>query len=55
MRFTKPSASRWASCAARLGLRTAMLLGLDAAGKKLNIQELDSSEDAILPRPFQRA
>jgi diguanylate cyclase (GGDEF)-like protein len=35
-----------------LGLRTAMLLGLDASGTSLNIQELDTSEDAILPGPF---
>ncbi len=35
-----------------LGLRTAMLLGLDAAGETLNIQELATDEDAILPGPF---
>ena len=35
-----------------LGLRTAMLLGLDSAGSSLNIQELASDEDAILPGPF---
>lgn len=35
-----------------LGLRTAMLLGLDAAGSTLDIQELASSEDGILPGPF---
>jgi two-component system, cell cycle response regulator len=35
-----------------LGLRTAVLLGMDAAGQSLHIQELSSSEDAILPGPF---
>lgn len=35
-----------------LGLRTAVLLGLDAAGKTLNIQELSSHEEGILPGPF---
>jgi diguanylate cyclase (GGDEF)-like protein len=35
-----------------LGLRTAMLLGLDTAGTSLNIQELESDEDGILPGPF---
>jgi diguanylate cyclase (GGDEF)-like protein len=35
-----------------LGLRTAMLLGLDTAGTSLNIQELASEEDGILPGPF---
>jgi diguanylate cyclase (GGDEF)-like protein len=35
-----------------LGLRTAMLLGLDTAGTSLNIQELASDEDGILPGPF---
>lgn len=35
-----------------LGLRTAMLLGLDSARKTLEIQELVSSEDGILPGPF---
>jgi two-component system, cell cycle response regulator len=35
-----------------LGLRTAVLLGTDAVGQTLHIQELSSSEDAILPGPF---
>jgi len=35
-----------------LGLRTALLLGLDASGSALTILELSSSEDAILPGPF---
>jgi two-component system, cell cycle response regulator len=35
-----------------LGLRTAVLLGTDAAVQTLHIQELSSSEDAILPGPF---
>jgi diguanylate cyclase (GGDEF)-like protein len=35
-----------------LGLRTAVLLGTDAAGQNLHIQELSSSEDAIAPGPF---
>ena len=35
-----------------LGLRTAMLLGADANGKELTIQELSSAEDAIEPGPF---
>ena len=35
-----------------LGLRTAVLLGTDAAVQNLHIQELSSSEDAILPGPF---
>ncbi len=35
-----------------LGLRTAVLLGMDAAGSVLHIQELSSSEDAISPGPF---
>jgi diguanylate cyclase (GGDEF)-like protein len=35
-----------------LGLRTALLLGTDAAGQNLHIQELSSSEDAIAPGPF---
>jgi two-component system, cell cycle response regulator len=35
-----------------LGLRTAVLLGMDAAGQSLSIQELSSSEDAISPGPF---
>jgi len=35
-----------------LGLRTAVLLGTDAALQNLHIQELSSSEDAILPGPF---
>jgi two-component system, cell cycle response regulator len=35
-----------------LGLRTAVLLGTDAAGQSLHIQELSSSEDAIAPGPF---
>lgn len=35
-----------------LGLRTAMLLGLDGEGESLNIQELASDEDTILPGPF---
>jgi two-component system, cell cycle response regulator len=35
-----------------LGLRTAVLLGMDAAGQSLTIQELSSSEDAISPGPF---
>jgi len=35
-----------------LGLRTALLLGLDATGSQLSIQELCSTEDAISPGPF---
>ncbi|HEY6081584.1 MAG TPA: diguanylate cyclase, partial [Polyangiaceae bacterium] len=35
-----------------LGLRTALLLGMDASGQSLHIQELSSSEDAIAPGPF---
>jgi two-component system, cell cycle response regulator len=35
-----------------LGLRTALLLGTDGSGQNLQIQELSSSEDAILPGPF---
>jgi two-component system cell cycle response regulator len=35
-----------------LGLRTAMLLGLDQSGQSLTILELSSSEDAIEPGPF---
>ncbi|HEY3494993.1 MAG TPA: diguanylate cyclase, partial [Polyangiaceae bacterium] len=35
-----------------LGLRTAMLLGTDAQGTALTIQELSTSEDAIEPGPF---
>jgi len=35
-----------------LGLRTALLLGTDAAGSSLHIQELSTSEDAIAPGPF---
>jgi diguanylate cyclase (GGDEF)-like protein len=35
-----------------LGLRTAMLLGLDGAGTSLHIQEIATDEDAILPGPF---
>ena len=35
-----------------LGLRTAMLLGLDASGGALTILELSTSEDTILPGPF---
>lgn len=35
-----------------LGLRTAMLLGLDGAGTTLCIQELATSEEGILPGPF---
>ncbi|HYJ10042.1 MAG TPA: diguanylate cyclase [Polyangiaceae bacterium] len=35
-----------------LGLRTALLLGTDAAAQQLHIQELSSSEDAIAPGPF---
>ncbi len=35
-----------------LGLRTAVLLGTDAAGQNLHIQELSTSEDAIAPGPF---
>ncbi|HEX2677336.1 MAG TPA: sensor domain-containing diguanylate cyclase, partial [Polyangiales bacterium] len=35
-----------------LGLRTAVLLGTDAAVQSLHIQELSSSEDAIMPGPF---
>jgi two-component system cell cycle response regulator len=35
-----------------LGLRTALLLGADASVQSLHIQELASSEDAILPGPF---
>jgi two-component system, cell cycle response regulator len=35
-----------------LGLRTAVLLGMDGSGQSLHIQELSSSEDAISPGPF---
>jgi two-component system cell cycle response regulator len=35
-----------------LGLRTAMLLGLDANGSTLTILELSTAEDSILPGPF---
>ena len=35
-----------------LGLRTALLLGLDATGAELHIQELSSSEDGIASGPF---
>ena len=35
-----------------LGLRTAVLLGTDAVGQSLHIQELSTSEDAIAPGPF---
>jgi diguanylate cyclase (GGDEF)-like protein len=35
-----------------LNLRTAVLLGTDAACQNLHIQELSSSEDAIAPGPF---
>ncbi|HEY4156966.1 MAG TPA: GAF domain-containing protein, partial [Polyangiaceae bacterium] len=35
-----------------LGLRTALLLGSDASGSQLHIQELASCEDAIAPGPF---
>jgi len=35
-----------------LGLRTAMLLGLDQNGQSLTILELSTSEDAIEPGPF---
>lgn len=35
-----------------LGLRTAMLLGLDQNGQSLTILELSSAEDAIEPGPF---
>jgi two-component system, cell cycle response regulator len=35
-----------------LGLRTAMLLGLDQQGQSLTILELSSAEDAIEPGPF---
>ncbi|HVR18100.1 MAG TPA: GAF domain-containing protein, partial [Polyangiaceae bacterium] len=35
-----------------LGLRTAMLLGLDANGTTLTIQEVSSLDDAIAPGPF---
>jgi diguanylate cyclase (GGDEF)-like protein len=35
-----------------LGLRTAVLLGTDATGQILHIQELSTSEDAIAPGPF---
>ena len=35
-----------------LGLRTALLLGLDATGSQLHIQELSSTEDAIASGPF---
>ena len=35
-----------------LGLRTAMLLGLDASGNALTILELSTAEDSILPGPF---
>jgi diguanylate cyclase (GGDEF)-like protein len=35
-----------------LGLRTAMLLGMDANGSSLTILELSTAEDSILPGPF---
>jgi len=35
-----------------LGLKTAVLLWLDAAGTKLRIQELSTQEDGIFPGPF---
>ena len=35
-----------------LGLRTALLLGLDATGSQLHIQELSSTEDGIASGPF---
>ena len=35
-----------------LGLRTAVLLGLDPNGGRLHIQELSTEEDAIQPGPF---
>jgi two-component system, cell cycle response regulator len=35
-----------------LNLRTAVLLGTDASGQNLHIQELSTSEDAIAPGPF---
>ena len=35
-----------------LGLRTAMLLGLDANGTTLTIQEVSTLDDAIAPGPF---
>src|SRR4051812_48374155 len=35
-----------------LGLRTALLLGLDTTGNQLHIQELSSTEDAISSGPF---
>jgi two-component system, cell cycle response regulator len=35
-----------------LGLRTALLLGLDSSGETLSIQELASAEEGILPGPF---
>ncbi len=35
-----------------LGLRTAVLFGLDRAGAQLHIQELSTEEDAIVPGPF---
>jgi diguanylate cyclase (GGDEF)-like protein len=35
-----------------LGLRTALLLGLDASGGQLHIQELSSTEDGIKTGPF---
>ena len=35
-----------------LGLRTALLLGLDATGSQLHIQELSSTEDGIANGPF---
>jgi two-component system cell cycle response regulator len=35
-----------------LGLRTALLLGLDSTGESLSIQELASAEEGILPGPF---
>jgi len=35
-----------------LGLRTALLLGLDANGSQLHIQELSSTEDGIASGPF---
>ncbi|HEY3237765.1 MAG TPA: hypothetical protein VGJ84_23795, partial [Polyangiaceae bacterium] len=35
-----------------LGLRTAILLGLDASGKRLEVQELSSDDEGVDPGPF---
>lgn len=35
-----------------LGLRTAVVLWLDAPGKELHIQEISTSDDSIVPGPF---